>query len=138
MSEALSPAESTPSRKVHEFFLDNGLQVVAIPDHRAPVVTQMLWYKVGSADDPKGVSGLAHFVEHLMFKGTETNPPGQFAKVLARNGGEFNAFTRNDVTAYFERVAKDRLPTVMALEADRMTNLRFSDDEVKSERNVVL
>ncbi|ODA67207.1 PqqF [Methyloligella halotolerans] len=138
MSEALSAEDSVSARKVHEFFLDNGLQVIVIPDHRAPVATQMLWYKVGSADDPKGISGLAHFVEHLMFKGTEANPPGQFAKVVARNGGEFNAFTRNDVTAYFERVARDRLPTVMALEADRMSNLRFSDDEVKSERNVVL
>ncbi|XSG80967.1 MAG: M16 family metallopeptidase [Methyloligella sp. ZOD6] len=112
--------------------------MVVIPDHRAPVVTQMLWYKVGSADDPEGVSGLAHFVEHLMFKGTEANPPGQFAKTVARNGGEFNAFTRLDVTAYFERVAKDRLPTVMALEADRMANLRFSDEEVMKERDVVL
>ncbi|MFD0988346.1 M16 family metallopeptidase [Methyloligella solikamskensis] len=138
MTEGLIPADGGLGRKVHEFFLENGLQVVVIPDHRAPVATQMLWYKVGSADDPKGISGLAHFVEHLMFKGTEANPPGQFAKVVARNGGEFNAFTRNDVTAYFERVAKDRLPTVMALEADRMINLRFSAEEVKSERDVVL
>lgn len=137
-SDVLNPGEHRPAPEVHEFFLDNGLQVVAIPDHRAPVATQILCYKVGSADDPAGISGLAHFVEHLMFKGTETNPPGQFAKIVARNGGEFNAFTRNDMTAYFERVAKDRLPTVMALEADRMANLRFSGDEVMRERDVVL
>ena len=112
--------------------------VVVIPDHRAPVVTQMVWYKVGAADEPPGSSGIAHFLEHLMFKGTDTIPTGQFSKIVARNGGEDNAFTNHDVTAYFQRVAKDRLPTVMAMEADRMANLRLTEEDVVTERNVIL
>ncbi|MEG6508719.1 pitrilysin family protein [Methyloligella sp. 2.7D] len=127
-----------PSPKISEFQLDNGLQVVVVPDHRAPVATQILWYKVGGADDPKGASGVAHFLEHLMFKGTEEIPPGQFAKIVARNGGEDNAFTSHDVTAYFQRVAKDRLPKVMAMEADRMANLRLSEESALTERDVIL
>jgi zinc protease len=94
--------------------------------------------KVGAADEPRGSSGIAHFLEHLMFKGTDAIPPGQFSKIVARNGGEDNAFTNHDVTAYFQRVAKDRLPTVMAMEADRMANLRLSVEDVTTERNVIL
>jgi zinc protease len=126
------------SRRVVEFTLPNGLQVLVIPDHRAPVVTQMIWYKVGAADEPRGSSGIAHFLEHLMFKGTEAIPPGQFSKIVAKNGGEDNAFTNHDVTAYFQRVAKDRLLTVMAMEADRMANLRLSEEDVRMERKVIL
>ena len=133
---AVDGAKASP--RVVEFTLGNGLQVLVIPDHRAPVVTQMIWYKVGAADEPRGSSGIAHFLEHLMFKGTEAIPPGQFSKIVARNGGEDNAFTNHDVTAYFQRVAKDRLPTVMAMEADRMANLRLSEDDVTTERNVIL
>jgi zinc protease len=124
--------------RVAEFKLANGLQVLVIPDHRAPVVTQMVWYRVGAADEPRGSSGIAHFLEHLMFKGTEAIPPGQFSKIVARNGGEDNAFTNHDVTAYFQRVAKDRLPTMMAMEADRMANLRLSEEDVATERKVIL
>ncbi len=124
--------------KVSEFTLSNGLQVLVIPDHRAPVVTQMIWYKVGAADEPPGSSGIAHFLEHLMFKGTEQIPTGQFSKIVAKNGGEDNAFTNHDVTAYFQRVAKDRLPLVMQMEADRMENLRLTEDDVKTERDVIL
>jgi zinc protease len=98
----------------------------------------MVWYKVGAADEPRGSSGIAHFLEHLMFKGTDTIPPGQFSKIVARNGGEDNAFTNHDVTAYFQRVTKDRLPTVMAMEADRMANLRLSEEGVSTERKVIL
>ncbi|MCJ7788431.1 MAG: insulinase family protein, partial [Methyloceanibacter sp.] len=127
--------KAVPSERVEEFKLANGLQVVVIPDHRAAVVTQMVWYKVGAADEPRGSSGIAHFLEHLMFKGTDTIPTGQFSKIVARNGGEDNAFTNHDVTAYFQRVAKDRLPTVMAMEADRMANLRLSEEDVVTERN---
>jgi zinc protease len=133
---ALDGARASP--RVVEFTLANGLQVLVIPDHRAPVVTQMVWYKVGAADEPRGSSGIAHFLEHLMFKGTDTIPPGQFSKIVARNGGEDNAFTNHDVTAYFQRVAKDRLPTVMAMEADRMANLRLSEEDVTTERKVIL
>jgi zinc protease len=131
-------AEKPSSARAKQFKLANGLDVVVIPDHRAPVVTQMIWYRVGAADEPPGSSGLAHFLEHLMFKGTDTIPSGQFSKIVARNGGEDNAFTNHDVTAYFQRVAKDRLPTVMAMEADRMANLRLSEEDVVTERNVIL
>jgi zinc protease len=129
---------AAPNTRVDEFKLANGLQVVVIPDHRAPVVTQMIWYKVGAADEPPGSSGIAHFLEHLMFKGTDKIPTGQFSKIIAKNGGEDNAFTNHDVTAYFQRVAKDRLETIMEMEADRMVNLRLTEDDVKTERDVIL
>jgi zinc protease len=133
---ATSGAQAAP--RVSEFTLGNGLQVLVIPDHRAPVVTQMIWYKVGAADEPPGSSGIAHFLEHLMFKGTEEIPTGQFSKIVAKNGGEDNAFTNHDVTAYFQRVAKDRLPLVMRMEADRMENLCLTEEDVKTERDVIL
>jgi zinc protease len=133
---AVEKAQSGP--RVIEFKLKNGLQVLVIPDHRAPVVTQMIWYRVGAADEPRGSSGIAHFLEHLMFKGTDLIPAAQFSKIVARNGGEDNAFTNHDVTAYFQRVAKDRLPTVMEMEADRMANLRLTEEDVATERDVIL
>ena len=120
------------------FELSNGMQVVVIPDRRAPVVTHMVWYRVGAADEPEGMSGVAHFLEHLMFKGTDTIPPGELSKIVARNGGQDNAFTSSDFTAYFQRVAIDRLPLVMEMEADRMSNLVLTDAEVMPERDVVL
>lgn len=120
------------------YTLDNGLRVVVIPDHRAPVVTHMVWYKVGASDEPAGKSGIAHFLEHLMFKGTQKIAPGELSKIVARNGGQDNAFTSQDYTGYFQRVAKDRLPLVMEMEADRMTNLVLTDAEVLPERDVVL
>jgi zinc protease len=126
------------SPRVAEFTLSNGLQVLVIPDRRAPVVTQMIWYKAGAGDEPPGSSGIAHFLEHLMFKGTDKIPTGQFSKTIARNGGEDNAFTNHDVTSYFQRVAKDRLPLVMEMEADRMANLRLTEEDVATERNVIL
>ncbi len=118
--------------------LDNGMQVVVIPDTRAPVVTHMVWYKVGAADEPPGQSGIAHFLEHLMFKGTETLAPGEFSKIVAQWGGQDNAFTSQDVTAYFQRIPKRRLADVMKMEADRMVNLRLDEDSVRTERDVVL
>ena len=124
--------------KVATATLDNGMQVVVIPDHRAPVVTHMVWYRVGAADETPRKSGIAHFLEHLMFKGTKDIKPGEFSKIISRNGGNDNAFTSLDYTAYFQRVAKDRLPLVMKLEADRMTNLVLTDKEVLPERDVVL
>ncbi len=128
---------ATAARAV-EYKLDNGMQVVVIPDHRAPVVQHMVWYKVGSADEQRGTSGIAHFLEHLMFKGTEKIGPGQFSKTIARNGGQDNAFTGNDSTTYHQSVAKDRLPLVMEMEADRMTNLRLLEKDVLTERDVIL
>ena len=120
------------------FVLANGMQVVVISDHRAPVVTQMVWYKVGAADEPRGKSGIAHMLEHLMFKGTERFGAGMFSDIVARNGGRENAFTSTDYTGYFQTVAVDRLATVMELEADRMVNLTLTEDQVLSERAVVL
>lgn len=120
------------------FTLANGMDVLVIPDHRAPVITHMVWYRVGSADEEQGKSGLAHFLEHLMFKGTAKNPAGHFSKILASLGGQENAFTGNDYTAYFQRVTRDHLEQVMSFEADRMTGLTLNDAVVNSERDVVL
>jgi len=120
------------------FTLDNGMQVVVVPNHRVPVVTHMVWYKVGSADEPPGHSGIAHLLEHLMFKGTETFGPGEFSGTVARIGGQENAFTSFDYTAYYQSVAKERLEQMMEMEADRMTNLALTEDQVKSELLVVL
>jgi zinc protease len=118
--------------------LSNGLQIVVIPDRRAPVVTHMVWYEVGASDEPRGKSGIAHFLEHLMFKGTNKIAPGDFSKIVAKNGGQDNAFTTQDATAYFQRVAKERLPLVMEMEADRMANLRLLEEDVLNERQVIL
>ena len=121
-----------------QFALANGMQVLVIPDHRAPVATQMLWFKVGGVDDPAGISGLAHFFEHMMFRGTKSNPNDTFSQTIAKNGGETNAFTDHDYTAFYEQIAKDRLPLAMKLEADRLQNLDLSDAHVAPERDVVL
>jgi zinc protease len=120
------------------YTLSNGLQVVVIEDHLAPVVTHMVWYKTGAADEDAGHSGIAHFLEHLMFKGTATVGPGDFSKIVARNGGEENAFTYYDYTAYFQTIRADRLELVMKLEADRMQNLSLTDDQVYPERDVIV
>ncbi len=120
------------------FALDNGLQVVVITNRRAPIVTHMVWYKVGAADEAPGETGLAHFLEHLMFKGTDKLGPGEFSQILAANGGTENAFTSWDYTAYYQTVARDRLEIVMQHEADRMANLKLTDEVVAPERDVVL
>ncbi|WP_425114225.1 M16 family metallopeptidase [Bradyrhizobium sp.] len=120
------------------FTLPNGLQVVVIQDHRTPVVTQMIWYKVGSADETPGKSGLAHFLEHLMFKGTAKHPAGEFSQTVLKVGGNENAFTSVDYTGYFQRVPRDQLAKMMEFEADRMTGLVLKDENVLPERDVVL
>lgn len=120
------------------FTLGNGMQVVLIPNHRVPVITHMVWYKVGSADEDPGESGIAHFLEHLMFKGTALFPDGEFSRILARHGGQENAFTSYDYTGYYQTIASDRLAMVMEMEADRMTNLRLTDEDINTERLVVL
>ncbi len=132
-----APANGQDAR-IFQFALQNGLAVLVVPDHRAPVVTQMLWYRVGATDDPPGQSGLAHFFEHMMFRGTTSAPGDQFARTVARNGGEDNAFTTHDYTVFYEQIAKDRLRLVMGLDADRMVNLDLSDSGVHTERDVVL
>jgi zinc protease len=122
---------------INHYTLDNGLQLVVIPDHRAPVVTQTAWYKVGSADDPVGQSGIAHFLEHLMFKGTEKFPAGTLDRLVSESGGDHNAFTTYDTTAYLQTVPADVLPDIMAIEADRMRNLVLPEEVIAAERSVV-
>lgn len=134
----IAVADGPGASGVSLFTLPNGLQGVVIEDHRAPVVTQMVWYRVGAADEPPGQSGIAHFLEHLMFKGTESRGEGEFSRIVAENGGDENAFTSYDYTAYFQRIAADRLDLVMGMEADRMANLAPDPDGVISERGVVL
>jgi zinc protease len=123
---------------VTTFTLDNGLDAIVIEDHRAPVVVHMVWYDVGSADEPPGKSGIAHFLEHLMFKGTDDLEPGEFSRVVAAQGGRDNAFTSLDYTGYFQRVAADRLGLMMEMEADRMRDLVLDDEDMLTERDVVL
>ena len=130
-------AQSTPEWTPESFSLKNGMRVVVLPDHRAPVITHMLWYRVGSADETAGKSGLAHFLEHLMFKATTDQAAGEYSKTVARNGGQDNAGTSFDFTNYHFRIAKDRLALMMRMEADRIVNLQLGEDEVVSERKVV-
>ena len=137
-SPAAKPPAKPSASPVFQFALQNGMQVLVIPDHRAPVVTQMVWFKVGAVDDPPGGSGLAHFFEHMMFRGTKKVPGDQFSQLIAKNGGENNAFTTHDYTAFYEQIAADRLPLAMDLEADRIANLDLSDNNVTTERDVVM
>jgi zinc protease len=127
-----------PVERVARHVLANGLEVVAIPDHRVPAVTHMLWYKVGSADEELGKSGLAHFLEHLMFKGTARTPKDVFSRAVTASGGNENAFTSYDYTGYFQRVVRDQLATMMEFEADRVGGLVLTDAVVDPERDVVL
>jgi zinc protease len=131
-------AQPKPTSDIGHFVLANGLEVVVVPDRRAPVVTHMLWYKVGAADEPPGTSGIAHFLEHLMFKGTVKNPAGRFSQAVAAVGGQENAFTAQDYTGYFQRVARDKLKAMMEFEADRMTGLVLANEQVVPELKVVL
>lgn len=120
------------------FTLENGLQVVVIEDHRAPVVTQMVWYHAGSADEPMGRTGIAHFLEHLMFKGTKQHQDGEFSKFVSKIGGEENAFTSYDYTGYYQSVAPQYLKKIMEFESDRMENLVLTDAVIAPERNVII
>ena len=134
----LLPSAAFADDEVTTFMLDNGMEVVVIEDHRAPVVTHMVWYKTGSADEPVGASGVAHFLEHLLFKATDTLEAGEFSATVAANGGSDNAFTSYDYTAYFQRVAADRLELMMQMESDRMNNLRLTAEDIATERQVIL
>jgi zinc protease len=138
LATAYPRAGASAGLDVSHFTLGNGLEVVVIPDHRTPVVTHMVWYKVGSADETAGKSGLAHFLEHLMFKGTKKNPLGRYSQTVATLGGQENAFTTDDYTAYYQRIPRERLKTLMEFESDRMTGLVLTDEVVKPELQVVL
>jgi len=120
------------------FDLANGMQIIVIPNHKVPAVSHMVWYKVGAMEDPRGKTGIAHFLEHLMFKGTEEYPDGEFSKQVSKNGGRENAFTSHDFTAYYQNIAKEKLAMVMKMEADRMRNLQFDKKQVDAERKVVI
>lgn len=139
---ATQPADGTEAKqeaaRVSTFTLDNGLQVVVLPDHRAPIVTQMVYYRVGAADEAPGESGIAHYLEHLMFKGTSDHPAGEFSGAVADLGGQENAFTSSDYTGYYQQVPSDALEMVMEFEADRMANLVLSEEAVLPERDVIL
>lgn len=124
--------------QVTSYDLDNGMEVIVVEDHRAPVVVHMVWYKAGSADEKPGVSGVAHFLEHLLFKGTKTLEDGEFSATVARNGGRDNAFTSFDYTAYYQRVAADRLELMMKMESDRMVNLQLDESVIATERDVII
>ncbi len=124
--------------KISQFELDNGLKVIVIPDHRAPVVTHMIWYKAGAADEPRGKSGIAHYLEHLMFKGTKTVKAGEFSARIAEIGGQENAFTSSDYTGYYQKISPSALKMAMTFEADRMENLVLSDEVIEPERSVII
>ncbi len=123
---------------VTTFTLENGLNVVVIEDHRAPVVAQMIWYRAGSADEKRRHAGLPHLLGRLVFKGTDKVGPNEFSAMVEAQGGDDNAFTSWDYTAYFQNIAADRLELVMELEADRMRNLRLTEEDVLTEREVIL
>ena len=123
---------------VHEFRLDNGLKLIVKEDHRAPVMVAQVWYKIGASYEPDGITGISHVLEHMMFKGTEKYPPGEFSRIIAENGGSHNAFTSQDYTSYFQRMEKSRLPISFKLEADRMRNLKLLEEEFAKEINVVM
>ncbi len=118
--------------------LDNGLRIVVIPNHRMPIITHMVWYHVGAIDETQGKSGIAHFLEHLMFKGTPNVPAGEFSKRIAGIGGSENAFTTSDYTVYFQSLSREHLALAMELEADRMANLSIGEDDFAAEKKVVL
>jgi zinc protease len=133
-----STSVTLAASKISTFSLENGMDAVVIEDHRAPVVVHMLWYKAGAADEKPGVSGVAHFLEHLLFKATDNMEAGEFSAVVEANGGSDNAFTSWDYTGYFQRVAADRLDLMMKMEADRMRNIRLTEEDLVTERDVIL
>ena len=130
--------QTAQAAETTSFTLDNGMDVVVIEDHRAPVVVHMVWYKAGAADEPPGKSGIAHFLEHLLFKGTDDLEPGEFSSTVAKHGGSDNAFTSWDYTGYFQRVAADRLDLMMRMESDRMRDLALTEDDIGTERDVII
>jgi zinc protease len=124
--------------QVHEYQLENGLKILVQEDHRSPAIVSQIWYKVGASNEYGGITGISHMLEHMMFKGTQKHPPGEFSRIIAANGGRENAFTGQDYTAYFQMLEKTRLPVSFELEADRMRNLKLIEAEFAKEHQVVL
>jgi zinc protease len=135
---ALSAISTAAAQTVYEYRLENGLKLIVKEDHRAPIMVSQVWYKVGSSYETNGITGISHVLEHMMFKGTEAYPPGEFSRIIARNGGRENAFTGRDYTAYFQTMEKSRLPVSFELEADRMRNLSLPEEEFLKEVQVVM
>jgi zinc protease len=133
-----SPLNAEQAPNISSFTLDNGLEVIVIPNHRVPAVNHTLWFKIGAADDPSGKSGLAHFHEHVMFLGTAKYKSGEYSSIVSRSGGEHNAFTGYDATAYFINISKENLPLAMEMEADRMNDLSASDSDIEKEKQVII
>ena len=131
-------AWSGEDKGIVDFTLENNLRVVLVPDFRSPVVVHMVWYPAGAVDEPEGQGGIAHMLEHMMFKGTDNMPPGEFSKRVAKLGGQDNAFTSQDYTAYYQKISRDNLAQVVDIEADRMANLNISDEHFQPERDVIL
>jgi zinc protease len=129
---------SLHAANVYQTQLDNGLRIIVKSDHRAPVLTSQIWYQIGASDEPDGITGISHMLEHMMFKGTEKLAPGEFSKQVAKLGATENAFTSQDYTAYFQTVEKSHLRTMLTLEAERMGSLKLQDAELQQERQVVL
>jgi zinc protease len=135
---SLFAAVCVAKQTVHEYKLDNGLKLIVKEDHRAPVMVSQVWYKVGSSYEHDGITGVSHVLEHMMFKGTEKHPAGEFSRIISENGGSENAFTSRDYTAYFQTMEKSRLPVSFELEADRMRNLLIPEEEFLKEVQVVM
>ena len=133
----LLPLSGIASATVYERQLGNGLRILVKPDHRAPILTSQIWYRIGSSYEHSGITGISHLLEHMMFQGTETHPPGDYSRIVAENGGEENAFTGRDYTAYYQNLASDRLEISFALEADRMRHLTLGQGEFTKELEVV-
>ncbi|NEX19261.1 insulinase family protein [Thiorhodococcus mannitoliphagus] len=133
----LLPLAAGASSKVYEHTLDNGLKILVKPNHRAPILTSQVWYRIGSSYEYGGITGVSHVLEHMMFKGTESLKPGEFSRIVAENGGEENAFTGRDFTAYYQNLAKDRLEVSFKLESDRMRHLALQEEEFLKELEVV-
>ncbi len=137
MLSCLPLIANSAENKVHEKVLDNGMKILLKADHRSPVVVSQIWYKVGGSYEPNGITGISHMLEHMMFKGTDNYPGGEFSRIIAENGGNENAFTGRDYTAYFQTLEKSRLEVSFRLEADRMRNLHLLEEELKKELEVV-
>lgn len=134
---ALGVTGTAAAAEIRRYELDNGMKIIVREDHRAPVVVSQVWYRVGSIDEHRGVTGVSHVLEHMMFKGTDDLGPGEFSEIIARHGGSENAFTGREYTAYFQRIAAEHLELCLRLEADRMADLRLDPEEFERERRVV-
>lgn len=137
-SQQPEPVAVSDDGTIHEYRLENGMQLIVRENHRAPVVVSQIWYKVGASYEHIGITGVSHVLEHMMFQGTEKHPPGEFSRIIAENGGSENAFTGRDYTSYFQQLEKSRLPVSFELEADRMRNLKLQEEEFRKETRVVM